>query len=840
MEHGATLFSLLFFSLMFIYIFLGAYIIRLNPKENLNRLYLAICIAMSVWSLGFAMANDAQTLAKALFWRRISAVGWSTLFSVMLHFLILLTREKSRLNKKWIFKALYIPSLINLYVFAFSNNMAQTQYNLKRFDLGWINIAVNNGWDWFFYLYYGLYIGASLIIAWKWKQQLEDKGMPKQRKLMSIPLFIAFILGSAVDVVLSSILEEPLPQMAPLFILLPTFTIYYLARYYGVMQQANFYKKEIIVTDQEQEKVFRNLSFAFYIAGILAFIAEYIPFMKEENAFKLALLKGLTLIIVGFIIRLIQNIKDSNVKANLTIIILVASVPLVLLQFLKYGGATVWVYPVVIMMSSLAFSKRTLLVSTTISVIITQRIIWIFRPEVTVTIDKYDYILRIGMLIVAFFIGLYINKLYVTKVRENSKQIAFQKINSDISREFIDINQENLDEKINKLMSMVGVFFQIDRTYLFLINSKESTMKYSYEWCGEGVDSEICKFDEMRLDVLPWWINELETNEIINIEDVNKMPSEANLEKEVLIHKKVKSLISVPIYGDSSIMGFLGIESVFSNRRWSEENIKQLNMISNLIAQGLVKIEAEKKIEFMAYYDRLTKLPNRFLFKDRTNQAIKIANKNSEEICIIFINLDNFKSVNDTIGHKGGDYLLKEVAQKLRETLKKTDTVSRFGGDEFMIMINDVKSLDYIFEITDKVIGLFLEPFKIQNQDFIVTGSAGIAMYPADGDDAETLIKNADTAMHKAKGKGKNQYVICTDDIKQEIKMNMILLNDLHHALERNELVVYYQPQLDIATGTINGLEALLRWVHPERGIISPGIFIPLAEQNGLINSIGE
>lgn len=242
----------------------------------------------------------------------------------------------------------------------------------------------------------------------------------------------------------------------------------------------------------------------------------------------------------------------------------------------------------------------------------------------------------------------------------------------------------------------------------------------------------------------------------------------------------------------------------------------------------------------MAYNDALTMLPNRFLFIDRVNQAIPLSQRTGKMFAIFFIDLDGFKSVNDTLGHEGGDILLQQVAQKLERTLRQTDTVARFGGDEFLIMINNIDDSKTIEQIADKIINVFAEEFLVQNQHFIVTASAGIAIYPNDGENSETLIRNADLAMYQAKIQGKNQYVFCTEEMKENDLTTQKLSADLSMALAREEFILHYQPQVDLLTNEISGVEALIRWMHPTRGLISPEIFIPLAEKNNLIDSIGE
>ena len=259
------------------------------------------------------------------------------------------------------------------------------------------------------------------------------------------------------------------------------------------------------------------------------------------------------------------------------------------------------------------------------------------------------------------------------------------------------------------------------------------------------------------------------------------------------------------------------------------------------LADEIKQLEkAQNKIERLAYYDHLTGLPNRLLLSDRLDQAIDLARRIEKPIGIIFMDLDGFKTVNDTLGHRQGDKLLKAVAARLVKLFRKSDTVTRISGDEFIIMAPNLETADCIEKVAEKIVAAFQKPFMLNQQEVYVTVSVGISTFPADGQTGDELIKNADIAMYKAKEMGKNQYVLCTTNMKEVVAEKMILSNRLYRALENNELEVYYQPQVRVSTNKIVGLEALLRWNHPEMGMVPPGKFISLAEQTGLIIPIGE
>ena len=247
----------------------------------------------------------------------------------------------------------------------------------------------------------------------------------------------------------------------------------------------------------------------------------------------------------------------------------------------------------------------------------------------------------------------------------------------------------------------------------------------------------------------------------------------------------------------------------------------------------------QDEVTFLAYHDALTGLPNRLLLTDRLKQGILRANRQETLISIMFIDLDGFKIINDTLGHDQGDQLLKQFAERLSDIVRKSDTVCRIGGDEFILYINGYNAEDDLDIIASKIMDNFKKPFSLRGQEYFITGSMGISQYPIDGDDVDTLIKNADMAMYKAKGLGKNQYQKCSHDLKYSALETMSFTNSLYRAIERNEMMLYYQPQVNGLTGEIIGVEALLRWNHPEHGFVPPSKFIPLAEKTRLILPIG-
>ena len=249
---------------------------------------------------------------------------------------------------------------------------------------------------------------------------------------------------------------------------------------------------------------------------------------------------------------------------------------------------------------------------------------------------------------------------------------------------------------------------------------------------------------------------------------------------------------------------------------------------------------SEAQISRLAHYDVLTGLPNRVLFHDRFEQELIKASRAQQAITLMFLDLDRFKEVNDTLGHDIGDLLLQETAQRLSHSVRTTDTVARLGGDEFTIILHGLQEVGVINRIAQSILGNLAEPFQLGNETLYVTASIGITIFPADAEDIEILLKNADQAMYAAKQQGRNRYSYFTPSMQQEALGRMRTTHDLRLALSDRQFVVYYQPIIELATGMICKAEALIRWQHPVNGLTLPSSFIPIAEETGLITEIGD
>lgn len=267
---------------------------------------------------------------------------------------------------------------------------------------------------------------------------------------------------------------------------------------------------------------------------------------------------------------------------------------------------------------------------------------------------------------------------------------------------------------------------------------------------------------------------------------------------------------------------------------------RHLNEVRERLETLFGRLEQQKKqLESLAMYDQLTQLPNRALFTELCRSALQSAQRDHTRLALLFIDLDRFKTVNDSMGHSVGDQLLQAMATRLREVLRESDVVCRLGGDEFLVLLRDAGNWDEIAATIERILVAVEQPLPLASHPIQVSASVGVALYPDDAQDYETLARHADIAMYQAKGLGRARFSFYHADLNNRLQANMALAQELAVAIKTNQLVLYYQPQLEARSERLTGVEALIRWQHPERGLLAPAAFIGVAEECGLIGDLG-
>lgn len=809
--------------------FFGAYIVSVDSREKSNRMFFVLCIFLSVWTFSLAMSISVADMETCFFWSRVSALGWCTFAGILLHFILILTNKRRLLKKWWIYLLIYTPPAVFIYIFALSHDLAILQYNLINTPFGWMNKAENNIRNVLYYIYYYSFIAIGLGVLWHWGEYSGDKRNKQQARIILYGFSISLISGFILWIIGNELFITGVTQKVSNVMFVGILAMFYSIKKYKLVKMPPINMDEVILNKRNRTKIYNYLSGGFIAGSLLNIVTRYF-IEKQADLNSILTFSGL-LLAIGFMIQIAQRAEPLKKYQNYIIMALIGlSIPMITFEFINIASPTIWAFPFILIIVALVYNNRIALVGITVSIFLTQILVFIIKPQAIVEINSSAYVTRLGLFGIGVWVAFFINKLYVQRLKQNADQIKIQKMISEFSTDFLNVSAANFAEKTAKWLGKSGTLFDINRVRICFFNEDKSTISCQQEWCNKGVESQKEGHQDIPVEKAPAWIKSIIENTIVHI-----FTHGDNLEE-----KPNDVIIAIPIACKEEVRGFLSFEIKTEQDGLNLEYEGLLEIIANIFADALVKIEAENEINYRAYYDQLTGLSNRLLFNERLNKGIELSKQNGKIIGVIYLDIDSFRTVNDMMGHEGSDKLLVQVSQKLVRSLKKTDVVCRFEGDGFVIMLNNMTRDKDVLKIADRIAGLFKHAFIVNGQEFYISANIGISIYPQDGDIVEELIKNADIAMCKAKEKGRNNYVLCSATIKEEVKLKNKLTGNLYHALDNHELRVYYQPQICLTTGKIVAVEALLRWQHPELGIIPPKVIIPLAEQTGLINPIGE
>jgi len=406
------------------------------------------------------------------------------------------------------------------------------------------------------------------------------------------------------------------------------------------------------------------------------------------------------------------------------------------------------------------------------------------------------------------------------------------------------LTETDFDIAIARALQTLGEAVKVDRVYIYEnhphLQTGEPAMSMRYEWVRESIMPTIHQEHWQNQPYSAYgmtrWYETLSAGR-----SLSGLTCEFPVaEQELLKRDTIQSILMVPILMDEQFWGYIGFDECGSDRIWTKNEQSILIAMAASISGAIKRQEAEAMIRYQAFHDLLTDLPNRTLFSDRLRLALAHAQRNETNLAVMFLDLDRFKTINDTLGHPVGDQLLQAVAKRLSGCLREGDTVSRWGGDEFTLLLPQITSAEDIAKAAQRIIEALRPAFLLAGHELYISSSIGIAIYPYDGIDAQTLLKNADAALYRVKERGRNAFQFYTPAMNSRASELLVLENSLHHALAREQFLLYFQPQLNVITGQITRMEALLRWQHPELGFVAPSEFIAIAEETGLIIPIGE
>lgn len=398
------------------------------------------------------------------------------------------------------------------------------------------------------------------------------------------------------------------------------------------------------------------------------------------------------------------------------------------------------------------------------------------------------------------------------------------------------INNGEISNALKMIAESGANTLGVERVSVWLFNEERSVAECVelFEWSKD----QHSKGPKLRIEEHQAYFDKLKKSTIVTNQDLY----EQSIIKP-FVFPSTSSILDIPIRDEKEVIGLLSCELGGYNRQWTFDEQSFASSLADMISITIEKSnqkQAEEQITHLAYFDQLTNLPNRVLLQEELKNALKKGQSNGNKVAIMFLDLDQFKNINDSLGHRFGDLLLSAVAERIKGCVRQVDLIARMGGDEFILVLPKIRDKDDVAMVAKRIIDSFEKPLVVHDQEFYVTTSIGISTFPDDGTDQETLIKYADLAMYQAKEKGRNNFEFYLPSMSQKTSEKLIMETNLYKALENKEFELYYQPIIDLKTDKIVGAEALLRWVHPKHGLISPGEFISLSEVTGLIVPIGE
>jgi diguanylate cyclase (GGDEF)-like protein len=417
------------------------------------------------------------------------------------------------------------------------------------------------------------------------------------------------------------------------------------------------------------------------------------------------------------------------------------------------------------------------------------------------------------------------------------QRLRFERLLAEQSASLIHADGDHLDAVIENALGQVGSLFGVDRAYLFRFSDDLRFHTCTHEWVAEGVSREAENLQQVPVTTFPWLMRELLAGRSVHVPRVGALPDEAAAEREEFMREGIRSLALVPFGPAGAPNGFIGFDAVRADHVWSDDILLGLRLLGQMFDGAFRAQRMSEELKRLALHDDLTGLANRKLLRERMQQAMARCRRTGSSLAVILIDLDDFKLVNDSLGHSLGDGLLRILAERLHAVVRDVDTVARIGGDEF-VLLAETPGPNELAPMLERLVATLRKPVRLGEEDIHPAASIGVALHPADGEDPEMLLRRADAAMYAAKAEGKDRFRLFTREGAESSREALRLRQQLRAGLAGGEIVPWYQPRVCLRSGRVLGFEALARWQHPQRGLLEPGAFLPLAAQIGIDGDI--
>jgi diguanylate cyclase (GGDEF)-like protein len=845
MEYDLML-SVLFYLCGCFYMLFSASIIATHVNSKINWLFVTLVSVLAIWSFSYALSNTAPTFETCVLWRTFSAYGWGTFSSFLLHFILILTGYEHRFNKRSMLIMLYLPALINIILFGPGGFLTAQQYPMVRTKWGWMNMVTMYCGSIWLNAYYILYSIASLVFLFSWWKKYASNAPERRRASQFIQsVILLFLIEAVVDILPEIFNRKFFPKAAIIFMVVPVILLFILLKNAGLIKR---YKRTFhlqgpshVLTD-DRTRLFKVGAVLFEAGAALYFLVGYFGFKRKMES---ELIVAGSMIFMALFIRLIPIISKKH-STQSKLFLGMCSVGMLYLTIMETetGGVTIWAVYVLFLLFTVILDDKINALILSIYSIGVQIAYWIVKPEVVVTINGNEYLARILIIILSYVAVSYLTNEYSAKVKGYKGIAEEQEMLERISSSFISVNNENVHEIVDKMMKMTGEILEFCHAFLigFDHDREDATLLNIYVRNDQQEQFPHSPGTKFKTAEMPLLQSMIVQNTPMICEDTSTLSfDEAGKQLKHFMRSGVKSFFAMPIQVDNEIDGVFVVEY---NERMQDTSLTErrynfLRVVANIMGDARKKILYEERLYDIAYFDEATKLANRNMLKIRLNQYIQSAQE-SERIAVIDIELDNLRMINDTYGHAAGEQIMVKAADMLKQLLHECCDLSRAKEDEFVVLLPQVQNQEQIRECGQKMLAAFSNPVSIATgaEALFVVLHIGVAMYPDDGRDADTLLKNADLAGYEAKNTNE-RIVFYTERMENHITENTMLTNKLFKALDNNEFYLEFQPQIRCDTEKAVGIEALLRWRMDGNQRVFPDRFIPILEKTGLIYDVG-
>lgn len=821
-----TFFSILYYLAFVGFQVIGIYTLVLNSRNKSNRLVFVVFMALSIWAIGMSSMTFSKRAEDALFWARVAGIGWCSYHAALFHFVIHYTKRK--LSRTVLFGIYAIPLIVYITMFVLPSEQAVLRtiygYSARPF------VATNEFSlvEFGFQLYFLICNYLMLSILFQYRKESEFSKVNAQTKMM----FIGIAFGFSFSIIINTVRimwQIDIPALTIFSSFGFGFAVLYNQRKY------NFLFKEVFLTthrNQKQEPEFQRgvgIANLYIIMGNAIYFVVY--YYYRLTSFWVFVLPLSAIFITTYIVHLSDWSEKKRVIGSGIMIGLSIIVASVLLN--RIGALTTWAIGFSVLLFMITSNSTKQIVVIVSAIFVAQFYITYLRHGTYVYYTNGDFLLRTFFTLSMMYVAFYIRRWIANEDAQNLNHLKFQEILTDLSEEGIESVDEGANNLIREILEVTSNFFEVDRGYV-LLKDDDQVLRSIFSWSIDG--------HEYMMSLTKDFYDRIGEKEFVYVRDIRSL----SLEDEELIVREfgenIQSLLVIPIYNSHELIAMVCCEAMHKMKYIIHDII---NTLSNTITSMFEKVDKENTIYTYAYYDLQTGLPNRNMFTKKLEEAIsEIRNEEhdalypspSTQVAVVFIGFEYHKRIVGSTGQDISESHLSAIGKRI-SAVSGRHLLARFGNDNLIMLLRDYGDLNKVIEKINKAME---DPIEVDGSVISVGLNIGAAVYPQDGDSVRILVKNADMALYEARRVGMASFVRYSSELANKFEEKITLTNSLYRAIENQELVLFYQPQINVRTQKVEGVEALIRWFHPEKGMISPGLFIPIAEETGIITSIGK